>query len=113
MAKKKPAAPIPRVLPLPVRVAKLHAKLIIAAMLGLTVIGFLPGDWRWPTRLIVGWDVGLALYLCLTYTTMSTCTVEQIRKRAAEEDEGEFFILLLSAAATMASLVAIVFELGG
>jgi uncharacterized membrane protein len=113
MARKQTAAPIPRILPLPVRVAKLHAKLIVAAIVGVAVIAFLPGHWRWPTRLIVGWDGGLALYLCLAYATMSTCTIEYIRKRAAEEDEGEFFILLLSAAATMASLVAIVIELGG
>ena len=40
-------------------------------------------------------------------------SVERIRKRAAEQDEGAFIILLLTIAAAIASLVAIVFELGG
>ncbi len=39
--------------------------------------------------------------------------VARIRRRAKEQDEGAFAILLLSMTATLTSLVAIVFELGG
>jgi len=39
--------------------------------------------------------------------------VARIRRRAAEQDEGATFILLLSIVATFASLFAVVFALGG
>ena len=41
------------------------------------------------------------------------CDIAHLRRRASEQDEGAFAILMLSMAATLASLVAIVFELGG
>ena len=99
--------------PLPVRVAKLHAKLVIGAIIGIFVIVLVPSDWRMPTRLLVGWDVGIALYLATTWPMILLADVARIRQRASEQDEGAFAILLLSIGATLASLVAIVFELGG
>lgn len=110
MAKSEPLPSLP---PLPVRVAKLHAKLVIAAIVGAIVIVFVPGAMRLPTRLLAGWDVGVALYLVLIHPTILRADVASIRRRASEQDEGAFAILLLSIVATMASLVAIVFELGG
>ena len=44
---------------------------------------------------------------------MVRAEVAHIRMRASAQDEGAFVILLLTIAATLASLVAIVFELGG
>jgi uncharacterized membrane protein len=98
---------------MPIRIASLHAKLIIAAAAGITVTLLVPGHWRMATQLLVGWNVGVAIYLGLTSTLFARCSIERIRKRAAEQDEGAFAILLLSIVATFASLVAIVFELGG
>lgn len=105
-----PPKPLP---PLPVRVVRLHAKLAIAAVVGIVVTALLPGDWRLPTRLLVGWDVGVALYLGMTHPTILRADIARIRRRAAEQDEGAFAILVLTIVATLASLVAIVFELGG
>jgi uncharacterized membrane protein len=99
--------------PLPIRVVRLHGKLIIAAFVGLAIIVLAPLDVRLPTRLLIGWNIGIALYLGLIHTTMWRCDIGQIRRRAAEQDEGAVAILLLTIAATFASLVAIVFELGG
>ena len=56
--------------PLPIRVAQLHDKLIIAAVVGVAVIALAPATGGMPTRLLVGWDVGVALYLGLTYPMM-------------------------------------------
>ena len=53
------------------------------------------------------------VYLALTYAAIGRTDVEQIRKRAAEQDEGAAFILPLSIIATFASLIAVVFALGG
>lgn len=113
MAKTKSPLPLKPRPPLPVRVVRLHAKLAIAAVVGIVVTALLPGDWRLPTRLLVGWDVGVALYLGLTHPTILRADIARIRRRAAEQDEGAFAILVLTIVATSASLVAIVFELGG
>jgi len=97
---------------LPVRLVQLHGKLLAAAVIGAAVAALLPDGMRLPTRSLIGWDLGVALYLILSFTMMRRADVESIRKRAAEEDEGAFAILLLSIVATATSLVAIVFELG-
>jgi uncharacterized membrane protein len=113
MAEKK-SSPLPTPLrPLPIRIARLHAKLLIAAVVGIIVILLVPADWRLPTRLLAGWNVGVALYLAMMHTMIWRADVARLRKRASEQDEGAFAILLLTIAATLASLVAIVFELGG
>jgi uncharacterized membrane protein len=112
MAREKSSPPIP-LRPLPIRIARLHAKLAISAVVGLLVVGTLmPFDMHWLMRVLFGWDVGVALYLVLTYAMMWRTKVERIRRRAAEQDEGAVFILLLSIVATFASLVAIVFAFG-
>lgn len=108
--KKHPRKPL---VTLPMRFARLHGKLVIAAILGVLIARFMPGRWDVPTRVLMGWDLGLVLYLVLTFAMMRRADVESIRKRAAEEDEGSFAILLLSVVATFASLVAIAFAIGG
>jgi uncharacterized membrane protein len=113
MAQKKPPPPMTPLRPLPIRIAKLHAHLMIAAVVGIAVIAFVPAGWRLPTRLLTGWDAGVALYLVQMHSVIWRCDIDHLRKRASEQDEGAFAILLLTMAATLASLVAIVFELGG
>ena len=113
MAQNKITPPLKPLAPLPIRVVRLHAKLVIAAIFGVAVIALAPFEIRLPTRLLIGWDAGIALYLGLIHTTMGRCDIDHIRRRAAEQDEGAMVVLLLSMAATFASLVAIVFELGG
>jgi uncharacterized membrane protein len=99
--------------PLPIRFVKLHAKILIAAIVGIAVILAAPFDVRLPTRLLIGWNIGVALYLATTHAIIWRCDIAQLRKRASEEDEGALAILLLSVSATLASMVAIVFELSG
>jgi uncharacterized membrane protein len=98
--------------PMPVRFVRLHAKLIIGALVGIAVILTAPFALL-TTRLLVGWDIGIALYLVLVHTTMWRCDIDRIRRRAAEQDEGAVVILVLTMTATFASLIAIVFALGG
>jgi uncharacterized membrane protein len=110
MAKaKKSVAPLK---PLPIRFVRLHAKLVIGALVGLIVVAMAPFT-LWTTRMLAGWDIGVALYLALIQITMARCDIDRIRLRAAEQDESAFAILLLTMLATFASLVAIVFALGG
>jgi uncharacterized membrane protein len=99
--------------PLPVRFVQLHNKLLLAAVIGFAVSFMLPRSFQMPACILVGWDTALVIYLVWTYAMMLRAKVEHIRQRAAEEDEGAGFILLLSITATAASFVAIAFALGG
>jgi uncharacterized membrane protein len=96
------------------RLVRLHARLLISAVIGLAVLlALLATRWWLPTKLLIGWNVGIALYLLLTHVMMSRASVARIRKRAAQQDEGAVAILMLTIIATLASLVAIAFEMGG
>ena len=94
-----------------VRIVRARPRLFAAAVFGLTVFPMLPTVWRFATRLLVGWDAGVALYLALVYHLMAVSHVGHIRLRARVEDEGRIAILVLTAAAALASLGAIVAEL--
>jgi uncharacterized membrane protein len=69
-------------------------------------------NWNVATRLIAGWDIGVALYLALVFHMMGRSDIAQIRRRAAAEDEGRLAILVLTVAAALASLAAIFAQLG-
>jgi uncharacterized membrane protein len=102
----------PRRLPYVIRVIRARPRLFLSALGGAVVIGFLPAQLRFPTRLLIGWDVGVAVYLALAYVLIARSDVARIKRRAATQDEGRFAILVLTAAAALASLGAIVAELG-
>jgi uncharacterized membrane protein len=103
---------ISRHLPKPLRVIRARPRLFVSAIVGLVVIAICPMDWRIATRLLVGWDVGVALYLALAIRLMALADVQHIRRRARLQDEGQLVILALTAAAALASLAAIVALLG-
>jgi uncharacterized membrane protein len=104
----------PKLASLPVRMVRLHGKIVYAILFGTAMyLALAIFDLRAETRLLLGWNLGVALYLWLTHRWMRRADVAHIRRRAALQDEGAFLILLLSIVATLASLVAIVFEIGG
>ncbi len=114
MAKAKSRLPHMQQPILPIRIYRMHNKLVIAALCGgLVALGALALDIRPLARVLMGWDSGIAIYLMLIAGVMSRTDVASIRKRAALEDEGAIFIMLLSVIATFASLVAILFALTG
>lgn len=105
---RKPHEPL-----MPLRLARLHARLLISVAVGVgLMLALMPLDWRLPTKLLTGWDAGVALYLVLVYFMMARAGVAEIRRRAAIQDEGAVALLVLSACAAVASLAAIVAELG-
>jgi uncharacterized membrane protein len=99
-------------LPFVVRLVRARKRLFIAALVGAAVAALPVGDAFPATRGIVGWDVGVALYLVLVGHVMATSTVEEIRAHAAIQDEGRLAILILTVAAGLVSLGAIIAELG-
>lgn len=77
----------------------------IGALIALT-------NWRPVMRGLVGWDIGIGLYVVLAIEMMARADVHQIRRRAAAQDEGAIVILVLTVATALASLLAIVALLG-
>jgi uncharacterized membrane protein len=100
--------------PLLVRVVRLRARLFSSLALGAVAALALTATtpWRAPTRLLIGWDIAMVLYLALAFEMMAHADIHQIRRRAAVQDEGRLAILVLTVAAALASLAAIFAELG-
>ncbi|MBV9261785.1 MAG: DUF1345 domain-containing protein [Pseudolabrys sp.] len=96
----------------------MHGRLLIAFLVGLAILALLLAlpdiRWRMPTKLLTSWDAFALLYLVLVHIVVgSKRGVDHIRTRAAEEDQGAIALLILSCAAALAALGAIVAELGG
>src|SRR5262249_4025960 len=95
-----------------VRIARGHPRLLVSLVVGLVVIAALPAEWRIATRLLVGWDVGVGLYLIAAYELIWRSDIARMRRHAALYDEGGLAILMLTVGAALASLSAILAELG-
>jgi len=101
-----------RKLPRIVRVVRARPRLFLSAALGVVIILVLPSEWRVATRMLVGWDIGVAVYLVFAVAAMAKADTARIRRRAALLDEDRVVFLALTAGAAVASLGAIVAELG-
>jgi len=101
-------------MPLLFRIVRIRPRLFISLGIGalVSVVLTVFTDWRTATRLLVGWDIYVGLYLALVAHLMSGADIQRIRARAAVEDEGQFAILMLTVVAALASLGAIFSELG-
>jgi uncharacterized membrane protein len=111
-AESRMQATRPRRLPYPVRVIQAHPRLAISIAFGVAVATFFPSRGWLSTRLLFSWDAGVALYLLLVYSLMARSTAGHIRGHAAGADEGRFGVLVLTVFAALASIGAILVELG-
>ena len=99
---------------MPLRLVRLHGRLVISIVVGAAVtFGLLALDLHAATRLLIGWDAGVLLYLTLIYSVARRSDIARLKKRAAEEDESAVVLLFLTFMAAVASLVAVVIEVGG
>lgn len=96
-----------------VRQIRARPRLFIACAAGLLTVAFFPLVWSAQeiTRLIIGWNAGVCLYLLLSGIMMARSTHDQICYRARFQDEGRWVILGLVIVAAFASLAAIFAEL--
>ena len=95
-----------------IRIVRSHPRLFLATVLGLLVIAVDPVRARGAARLLLGWDVAVVFYLLAVYTMVARADLRSLRQRAALEDEGRLILLMLTVGAAMASLAAIIAELG-
>jgi len=98
---------------LPVRLVRAQPRLFASFGVFVAIAATLSAvtNWRLSPRLLVGWDIGIGLYLVLACHMMAGSDVHSIRRRAGGQDEGKFAMLVLTVAAALASLGAIVAEL--
>ena len=104
----------PRRPPRFIRIIWTRPRLFISIALGViaAAILFATTDWRSATKLLVGWDIGVGLYLVLAVHLIARSDLHRLKRRAANQDEGSTAILFLTIAAAIASLGAIFAELG-
>lgn len=96
-----------------IRHVRARPQLFFCALLGVAVALLLPHALveQWVTRMLIGWDAGICLYLLLATIGMSRATHDTIRQRAQQQDEGQFLILVLVMVGAVASITAIIVEL--
>lgn len=89
-------------------------KLMSAAAVGVAVGAACA--WRVPALqpsscVIAGWDAFCALYLGLAFRALTRKDPDEIRARAAHEDQGQAVILMLVLSACVASVATVALEL--
>src|ERR1051326_2362033 len=96
-----------------VRIGMAHRRLFTSAALGLvTIFVLLAMKMGTVASMLIGWDVGVLIYLGAAAVMMAQCsTIASMKRNASIQDEGAFGILFLSVAAAIASLGAIFAEL--
>jgi uncharacterized membrane protein len=95
----------------PVRVVYARPRTFISIAIGIVAFLLLPDSLRLVTRLLISWDIFVALYLVLVYTLVFRSGLAHIRRNAVLQDDGRFLILLVTAVGAFASIAAIIFEL--
>jgi uncharacterized membrane protein len=88
-------------------------RLIASAAVVVVAAVLMPGGFRLPTRFLIAWDCGIALYLVLVCIMMARSDHGAMQRRADQEDAGAATILALTVVAAIASIVAIAAELHG
>ena len=96
------------------RIIRARPRLFASTVLGIAacVVLAVVTDWRPVMRGLVGWDIGIGLYVILAFEMMARANVHEIRRRAATQDDGAIVILVLTVATALASLLAIIALLG-
>jgi uncharacterized membrane protein len=101
-----------RKLPMFLRVVVSRPRTFIAVGVAILVFFLIPDSRRLVTRALVGWDVFAAIYLVLAYIMMARCGHEHIKPSAILQDDGRVLMMIVTQLGALASIAAIVFELG-
>lgn len=88
-----------------------HATLIIALIIGTIAAILFPDNWRWITRLLIGWNITSYFYLISMTLLASRIHPSMMKKIAEKNDENAFTLLSIMSIGALASLAAILFEL--
>jgi uncharacterized membrane protein len=95
---------------MPLRIVMVRPRLLLSLLAGFAVVALLPmlpGDLRGVTRFLVGWDVGVGLYLVLAYWMIANSDLAHIHRQSMLQDEGSFVILVLTVVSAAISVGAV------
>jgi uncharacterized membrane protein len=87
-----------------------HPRLMIALLAGIAVWVILPQGSA-ITRALIGWNAGVWMYLATLWWMMTRASANQVKRRAAVEDENDTVILVIICIAAVTSIGAVVFGL--
>jgi uncharacterized membrane protein len=93
------------------RQIKAHMRLLIAATVGVAIWLAVPSATGGITRVLIGWNAAIWLFLLLALHMMHGATPQDIKRRAGIEEEGRGMMLGLIVAACIATFIAIGSEL--
>jgi len=82
---------------------------VVGVVMGFVLAGV---HMRPMVRVLVSWDVAVWIYLALMWIEMARADHDRVREIAQREDENAVVVLAIVCLATVASIVAIVLELG-
>jgi uncharacterized membrane protein len=85
-----------------------HPRIWISVIVGTAIFFCLPAHWSIISRVLVGWNCGVDLFLGLIYAWMTRLSAERICSRYIEEDQSARFILIVVVIAALLSVAAIV-----
>ena len=83
MAKPRSQSPRP---PWVSRFVRARWRLLVSTVLCILLAIFLPDGYRLISRLLMGWDAGVALYLGLVLAMMARADTSHVRRQSALED---------------------------
>ncbi|MFB9128516.1 DUF1345 domain-containing protein [Paraburkholderia dipogonis] len=86
--------------------------MMVGLLAGLCAALFAPRSIVAGSRVLLGWDVAVWTYLVIIWFHMAMASEEDVRAHARREDQNAATVLALVCAATIASILAIVLELG-
>lgn len=86
-------------------------RLLASLAAGMAVTLAVPASNSWVTRALLGWNVGVVIYLALITTFMLKADHGKLKRVAAAHAEGAAVVLTVVVVAALTSLVAIVVEL--
>ncbi|MDP9064984.1 MAG: DUF1345 domain-containing protein [Pseudomonadota bacterium] len=85
-----------------------HPRIIGSTAAGTVLFFCLPEHWSVVSRVLVSWNCGVALFLCLVYAFMTRLSAEGMQSRYSVEDEAAPIILIVVVFAAVLSVAAIV-----
>jgi uncharacterized membrane protein len=86
-------------------------RFVFAALVCVAALGLLPDGYHLASRVLIGFDAGFALYLLLVTVMILRSDPDRVRRESPLQDDGRVAIPILTVAAGMVCLLAIIFWL--
>lgn len=85
-----------------------HPRFWIAVLVGIASFFFLTPEVSLVSRMLLGWDIGVVLFLVMIYLWMKGQTADQLCSHYIDEDPSGPVILVIVTIAALVSLLAVV-----